>query len=132
MKNMRHSIIYALFYKHRLFFQLFFFFFFFRRSFFNFYRCLIFSWIELQMMLRCCLIHITIIMLRHILYVIYLYPCLGLGLFMSYLNGLFFIFSLIFIVINSITSLKQTHLFFVHFLEYFLLFLNDNVDEESK
>ena len=44
---------------------------------------------------------------------------------------LFFILSLIFIVINHKTSSKQTHLFVVHFLEY-LLFLDDNVDEESK
>ena len=48
---------------------------------------------------------------------------------MSYLCDFFFIFSLIFIVINHITSLKQTHLFFVHFLECLLLFLEDNVDE---
>ena len=26
---------------------------------------------------------------------------------------------------------KHTYLFFVHFLEYFLLFLDDDVDEES-
>ena len=31
-----------------------------------------------------------------------------------------------------ITSFKQTHLFFVHFLEHLLLFLDDNVDEESE
>ena len=46
---------------------------------------------------------------------------------MSYLY-LFFISSLIFIVINHITSFKQTHLFSVHFLEYLLLFLDGNVD----
>ena len=56
--------------------------------------------------------------------------CLDLGLFMSYLCDLFFIFSLIFIVINHITSFKQTY-FFVHFLEH-LLFLDGNVDEESE
>ena len=55
-----------------------------------------------------------------------------LGLFMSYSCDPFFNFSLIFIVINRITSLTQTHLFFVHFLEYLLLFLDGNVDEESK
>ena len=47
---------------------------------------------------------------------------------MSYLCDLYFIFSLIFIVINNVTLLKQTHLFFVHFLEYLLLFLDDNAD----
>ena len=29
-------------------------------------------------------------------------------------------------------SLKQIHLFFVHFLEYHLLFLDENVDEQSE
>ena len=51
---------------------------------------------------------------------------------MSHISGLFFIFSVIFIAINSITSLKQTHLFYAHFLDYLLLFLDDEVDEESK
>ena len=46
---------------------------------------------------------------------------------MSYIFDPFFIFSLIFIAINHITSLKQTHLFFVHLLQYLLLFLDDNV-----
>ena len=58
--------------------------------------------------------------------------CLGLGLYFSNLCDLCFFFSLIFIVINHITSLKRTLLFFVHFLEYLLLFLDDKVDEESK
>ena len=51
---------------------------------------------------------------------------------MSYLYDLLFIFSLIFIVIIHLTSLRQTHLLFVHFLEYLLLSLDDNVDEESE
>ena len=55
--------------------------------------------------------------------------CLGLSLFMSYRIYLFFIFGLIFIAINTLTALKQKHLFLVHFLEH-LLFLGDNVDEE--
>ena len=37
-----------------------------------------------------------------------------------------------FIAVNHLTSLKQAYLFFVHFLECLLLFLDDNVDEESK
>ena len=78
------------------------------------------------------LIHITIIILRHSLYLVYFCSCLGLGTFMSCLCDLLFIFSLIFIVINHITSLRQTHLFFVHFLEYLLLLLDDNRDEESE
>ena len=49
---------------------------------------------------------------------------------MSHLCDLFFIFSLI--LIDHITSFKQMYLFFVHFLEYLLLFFGDNVDEESE
>ena len=65
--------------------------------------------------------NIVIIILRHILYIVYLCSCLyivylcsclGLGLFMSYLCDLFLIFSLILIVINRIISFKQTYLFF--------------------
>ena len=93
--------------------------------------CLTFPWIQLQMLLRLCLLHITVIILRHILYLVYLCPCLGLVLFISYLCGLFFIFSLSFIIINQTISLKQTHLFFAHFLEYLILVLDDNMNEES-
>ena len=84
------------------------------------------------MLLRCCLILIAIIILRHILYLVCLFLCLGLGLFMSYLCDLFFNVSLIFIVINHITTFKQRFLFFLHFLEHLLLLFDDNVDEESK
>ena len=69
-------------------------------------------------------------MLRRIL--VYLGPCLGLSLFISYLCDLFFIFNLIFIAINSIASSKQTRLVFAHFLECLPLFLDDNVYEESE
>ena len=79
------------------------------------------------MLLSICLIHKTIIILRHILYLVHLCPCLGLGLIMSYLCDLFFIFSLIFI---AITLLKQVQLFFVNCLEQLLLFLGDHVDED--
>ena len=68
----------------------------------------------------------------HISYLVYFGPCLGLGLFMSHIGDLFFIFSLIFIAINSITSLKQMYLFYAHFLDYLLLFLDENLNEESK
>ena len=71
-------------------------------------------------------------LLKHILYLVYLCSCLGLGLFMSYRCELFFIFSLIFIVIDRITSLKQTPLVFVQILEYVLLFWDDNLDKECK
>ena len=51
--------------------------------------CLTFSWIELQVLLRCCLIHRSIIILRDFLYFIYLFSCLDLGLSISYLCHLF-------------------------------------------
>ena len=107
--------------------------FFIRKAFFStqLQCCLTFSWIQLQMLLSCCLIHISIIILRYVLYLLYLCLCLGLSLFMFYLFDIFFIFSLIFIAINHITSLKQTHLFFVYFLEH-LLFLDNNVDEKRE
>ena len=86
--------------------------FFYRQHFFQFSLSVAFSWIELQMLLRCCLIHIlTTIILQQILYLVYLYLSLGLDLLMSYLFDLFFIFSLLFVVINHIVSLKKTNLF---------------------
>ena len=63
------------------------------------------------MLLRCCLIHISIIILRHFLYLLYL----GLGLFMSYLCDLLFIFIFIFIMINCTISWIQTHFFCLFF-----------------
>ena len=94
-----------------------------KQGFFSTHRqcCLTFSWIELQMLLRCCL-YIIIIILRHILYLVYLCPCLGLNVFMSYLCDLFFIISIIFIMINSIISWIPTHLFFCLYLEHAILF----------
>ena len=62
--------------------------------------CLTFSWIEVQMLLGCCLIHINIFILNHFLYLLYLCPCLNVGLFMLCLRDLFFIFIFIFIMIN--------------------------------
>ena len=55
-----------------------------------FFNSLTFSWIELQMLLRRCLIHINIIIPRHFLYLLYLCPHLDVGLFMSYLCDPFF------------------------------------------
>ena len=51
--------------------------------------------------------------------------CLGLG-------DPFFTLTVIFIVVNRITSFKQTYLFSAHFLKYLLSFLLDNVDEETE
>ena len=57
-----------------------------------------------ELSFRCCLIQITIIILSRNLYIVYLCPYVSLGLFMSYLCDLVFIFSLIFIFINHMTS----------------------------
>ena len=83
------------------------------------------------MLLRCCLIHITIIILRYILHLVCLCLCLSRGLFMLYLCDLFFLFSLIFFAINYVTSFKQTYLFLVHFFEYLLLFLGNNTMKKA-
>ena len=56
--------------------------------------CLTFSWIELQMLLRRCLTHRTIIILRHILHLVYLCTCR------------------IYVIDFSLTSFKQTYLTF--------------------
>ena len=61
---------------------------------------------------------------------VYIY--LGLRLFMSYWFDLFIIFNFTFIVMNHTTTLTQTYFFFVHFLDYLLLILDDDMDEESK
>ena len=85
------------------------------------------------MLFTCCLIqHVNIITLRHISYLVYLCPCLGLVHFMLYLYDLLFIFRLIFSTINHITSFIQPSLSFIHFFEYLHLFLDDNVDKERK
>ena len=60
--------------------------------------CLTFLWIELQMLLRCCFIQVSIIIPRHFWYLLYLRLCLDLPLFcqvlrfMSYICDLFFVF----------------------------------------
>ena len=95
---------------------------------------LTFSWIEFQMLLRCFLIHITIFILRHILYLVYFSPCLGLDLFMLYLCDFVIYFSflpsyslplIIECHIWSYIIIKQTHLFFLHFSQYILLYLDE-------
>ena len=75
-----------------------------------------FSRIQLQMLLRCCLLHITIIILRHILYFVYLCPRFGLALFMPYLCVSHFSLKL------SHNFIKTDTLAFVHFLEYHISF----------
>ena len=91
--------------------------------------CLTFPWIQLQMWLRCCLLHISIIKLIQILYLVYFCRCYDVTLFMLYLGDPFLIFSPIFIITNRPISL--THLFCAHLLEYLILVLDDNRNEES-
>ena len=55
-------------------------------------------WIEPQILLKCCLIHITIIVLRHFLYLVHLCLFLHVDLYMSYLCGIFFITVHVFIL----------------------------------
>ena len=74
-----------------------------------------FSWMELQMLLRCCLIYY--------IYVLYLCPCLDLGLFMSYLCFLVFILIFIFIMIHEYRYTCP----FAYFLEYILLFCEQKI-----
>ena len=78
--------------------------------------CLRFSWTQLQMLLRCCLIHISIIILRCFISLLCLCPYLNLSLFMPYLRESIFIFVFIFSVINYIISWIQTCFFFCFFL----------------
>ena len=94
--------------------------------------CLTFSWIEPQMLLRCCLIHISSIILRHFLYLLYLCPCLFLGLFYSYLCDLFFIIIFIFMMISRIISWIQTYMLFPLFFRLCPIVLRYNVDEECQ
>ena len=51
---------------------------------------------------------------------------------MSCLCDLFFISSLISVNVSHITSVKETHLFFLHSSQYLQLILDYNVDEESE
>ena len=91
--------------------------------------CLTFSWIELQMLLRCSLIHKSFMILRP-LHLQYLCSCHDVGLLMSRLCGLFFIFIFIFIMINRTILWIQAHLFFCLYFRTYTIFLDDNVDED--
>ena len=87
--------------------------------------CLTFSWIELQMLLRCCLIPISIIILRHFLYLLWLCLCLDLGL-LCRIYMIYFLFSSSFSW--RLIVWIQTHLFLGLFFRKYA-FLDDNVDE---
>ena len=75
-----------------------------------------FSWIELQMLLSCCLMHITIIYTKtRFIFDTFVSMAWPRSIYVIYMWSIL-IFSLTFIFINHI-SLKQRHLFFLHFLE---------------
>ena len=69
------------------------------------------------MLLKCCLYkrHHT----KTLLYLLYLCICLDLGLFMSNLSDLFFIFTLIFIMINRMNTDTCSFDYFVEYVHYF-------------
>ena len=87
------------------------------------------SWIELQMFLRCCLIHMSIIILRKFLAVFIMSR--PMSIYVVSLWSIFH-FHLHFIMINCIILLIQTHLFFSLFFRICVLFLDDNVDKECE
>lgn len=83
--------------------------------------CLTFPWTESQILLKCCLIYTDTLFVSIILFLL-----LDLGLFLSFLCGLFFFIIFIFVITIHIISLKQT-LFFSLILEYIpLFFLNSH------
>ena len=69
------------------------------------------------MLVKCCLILISIIIPKYFLYLLYLCPCLDVGLFMSF---------------HFHQHFYRHTSSFSYLLEYVLLFLHDNVDEECE
>ena len=68
------------------------------------------------MMLKCCLLHIDIVVPRHVIF------CVSMSISPSYLCYQFGITIFIFITSSHIISFKQTHLFFFgHFCQNFSL-----------
>ena len=65
--------------------------------------CITFSWIELQKSLRGCLIHISIIILKHFLHLLYLCPCLDPGPFFLVPRFMFYICDMSFIFLYSLS-----------------------------
>ena len=86
-------------------------------------------------MLSCCLIHISIIILRNFIFTMFTIfttftPRLDLSLFMSVLWDLLLISIFIFIMVHRIISWETRS--FAYFLEYVLLFLDNNVDKKCE
>ena len=79
--------------------------------------------IEVQMLLRCCLIHTVICHHTniHFIFSVFVFMSRPRSIYVVSMWPFFFVFSFLFIFINHKISLKQTHWFFAHFLEYSLL-----------
>ena len=80
------------------------------------------------MLLKCYLMHISIIILRHFFYLLYLRPCLDL------LDCIYVIY---FSSSSSLRLIALSHEYthtrsLAYFSEYVLLFLDDNVVEECE
>ena len=88
--------------------------FFYKQCFFSTHPqcCLAFSWIELQMLLRCWLIHLTNI--KHFIFSIFVSMSRPSSIYVVHMWSIFYFFSLVFIIINNL--IKKTHLFFVYFV----------------
>ena len=71
--------------------------------------CLTLPYIEIYMLLGCCLIHIGIIILKNCYCSVHLCSWLDLGLFVPYLCDLFFISIFICIMINLVISWINIH-----------------------
>ena len=98
--------------------------FFYRQRFFSTQHqcCLAFSWIELQMLLRFCLIDIAIIILRHILYLLFMSMPRPRSIHVVSMWSIFHFQSHFHC---HYSSFKQTCLFFVHILECLPLLLDN-------
>ena len=94
--------------------------------------CLTFSWIELDMLFMCCLIHKSIIVLRRFLYLLYLYPCQDLDLFMLFLCDLFFIFIFISVMISPKILWIQIYMFFCLYFRTCPMIKNANKFKRAK
>ena len=92
--------------------------------------CLTFSWIQLHMMLRYCLLHGTIIILRQILNLVYLCPCIYLFLLVSNLCDQFLIIIFIFIEVNNIIITQKDTRFLCTFFRISHISLNGNMNKE--
>ena len=98
--------------------------FFYKKPFFSIQPrcCLNFSWIELQILFSCCLVHISIIILRRFSYLLYFCPCLMSRSKSIYIISIWsiyrwnikyiFIFIFIFIMTDHVILWIRTNLFF--------------------